>query len=147
MSEPVHHVLNAGVGFVNLSPHGFHRWAQHYLKCERDFQAPEGFSPVPYFLLCRAIELQLKAWHLEGRRQPEVKKDYGHNLVAAYEGLGQERKILSVDEVDTLSKANAMYMDKGFEYMSVGDAATGFSRAPNLAVLETVASKLIGNDG
>jgi hypothetical protein len=51
---------------VNLSPDVFHRYAGHYYKCKQDFVCPDdGSSPVPYFLLCRAIELQIKARHLD----------------------------------------------------------------------------------
>jgi hypothetical protein len=147
MAGPTQYILNAGVGFVNLSPHGFRRWAKHYLQCRRDFQAPTGFSPVPYFLLCRAIELQLKALHLENKRQPWVKKDYGHDLMKAYSALAPEHQVLTSAELESLEKANVMYVDKGFEYMNVSDAATGFSRAPDLAVLDGIAAKVIDHDG
>jgi len=142
------YVLQAETGHINLSPVGFRRWATHYLKAARDFEAPdEGFSPVRYFLLCRAIELQLKAWHLENRRQKEVKINYGHNLIVSYEDLSADKQMLSAEEVDTLRIANTMYMNKGFEYMSVMDAGTGFSRAPCIGALERIAIKLIGDDG
>ena len=55
--------------------------------------------------------------------------------------------MLSAEEVKALRIANTMYMDKGFEYMSVMDAGTGFSRAPSMEALENIALKLIGNDG
>lgn len=51
-------------GHFNFSPAGFRRWANQFYKCRQSFQCPD-FSPVPYFLLCRAIELQFKAVHLE----------------------------------------------------------------------------------
>ena len=44
------------------------------------FASPHKFSPVPYFLLCRAIELELESRHLQGKRQLEVKRAYGHHL-------------------------------------------------------------------
>ena len=40
-----------------------------------------------------------------------------------------------------------MYVDKGFEYMSPIDAGSAFSRAPDLAMLDTIASKLIEDVG
>ena len=47
---------------ANLSPDAFHIYAMHYYKCKRDFTPPDNyFSPIPYFLLCRAIELEIKA--------------------------------------------------------------------------------------
>jgi hypothetical protein len=58
-----------GVGGINanLAPDAFHWWATHYYKCRQDFVSPHKFSPVPYFLLCRAIELELKSRHLKNR--------------------------------------------------------------------------------
>jgi hypothetical protein len=147
MTGPTQHVLNAGVGFVNLSPHGFALWARHYLQCRRDFRPPDCWSPVPFFLLCRAIELQLKAWHLEDKRQNEVKRDYGHDLMKSYAALPDEKKVLTDAQMVALNAANAMYIDKGFEYMSPSDAGTGFSRAPDLAVLDAIAIKLIEGGG
>lgn len=89
----------------------------------------------------------MKAWHLENKRQHEVKRDFGHDLVKAYAALEDEKKILSDAEFATLEVANAMYVDKGFEYMSPYDAGTAFSRAPDLAVLDAIAAKLIENGG
>ena len=58
MTEPAQVVMGASAGFINLSPHGFRKWARQYRQCERDFRTPVGFTPVPYFLLCRAIEFE-----------------------------------------------------------------------------------------
>lgn len=139
-----HYVLNASAGFVNLSPMAFHRWATHYYKCHQDFQCPHPFSPVPYFLLCRAIELGLKAKHLEVKRQPEVKSAFGHHLVKSYEALPIDFQQLSDDDLLILKRASAIYASKGFEYFNPEDALTGYSRFPNLAALDAVTKKLLG---
>jgi hypothetical protein len=133
--------------FANLSPDAFRLWARHYLQCRDDFRAPEGYSPVPYFLLCRAIELELKARHLEDLRQHQVKKQFGHDLVKAYNALPEEHRVLSEPEMQVLLAANAVYMDKGFEYMSMQDALTAFKRSPDLAKLDQIARKFIPHDG
>jgi hypothetical protein len=135
--------MKVGGFFVNLSPMAFHRWATHYYKCREDFECPHPFSPVPYFLLCRAIELQLKSLHLEEKRQPEVKTAFGHHLVKAYLSLPREAQILSDDEVSVLEQASKIYASKGFEYFNPEDALTGFSRFPDLSALDTVAKKLL----
>lgn len=44
-----------------------------------------------------------------------------------------------------LKAANKIYMGKGFEYFSVIDAVTAFKRFPDLASLEVIAEKLVGN--
>src|SRR5262249_54845366 len=99
--------------FANISPEAFHRWACHYLKCKQDFQSPEAFSPVPYFLLCRALELEIKSRHLQSKNQSQVKEDFGHNIFKAYDALEQTQKILSIDEVEVLRKASDIYKEKG----------------------------------
>jgi hypothetical protein len=78
--------------FINLSSGGFHRWARHYYKCKQVFQSPDPFSPVPYFLLCRAMELEIKSRHLQRKTRSEVKNEYWHDMVKAYEELDQEQK-------------------------------------------------------
>ena len=79
-------IIRAGSINANISPDAFHRWATHYLKCRKDFQSPHKFSPVPYFLLCRAIELEIKARHLRNSTQSKVKKSYGVGGEAGYRG-------------------------------------------------------------
>ena len=79
-------------GHFNFSPAGFRRWANQFYQCRQSFQCPD-FSPVPYFLLCRAIELQFKAVHLEQLKaghpghqtQYDVKKLFNHKLIKSYE--------------------------------------------------------------
>jgi hypothetical protein len=129
---------------VNLSPDVFHRYAGHYYKCKQDFVCPDdGSSPVPYFLLCRAIELQIKARHLKRLTQEEVKDEFGHRLLKAYKALDAQEQVLSQSEVEVLTAADQIYSDKEFEYFRQEDALTGSSRFPDLNTLDTIAKKLI----
>ena len=60
--------ISPATGFHNFSSASFHLWATHYYKCVQDFQSLDParpFSPVPYALLSRAIELELKSRLLE----------------------------------------------------------------------------------
>lgn len=129
---------------ANLAPDAFHRWATHYYKCKQDFRCPHRFSPVPYFLLCRAIELAIKAKHLRHKTQDQVKDQFGHDLVKAHQALDTKEQILSGQQLNVLQQANNIYATKGFEYFEPQDAATGFSRYPDLQLLDQVAKKLIG---
>ncbi len=131
---------------LNLSPDAFHRWATHYYKCKQDFRSPHKFSPVPYFLLCRAIELEIKSKHLQAKRQTEVKVEFGHNLMRAYAALAQAKKVLTDDEIVVLEGANKIYASKGFEYFVPKHTLTGYSAYPDLETLDAIASKLIDND-
>ena len=132
---------------LHLSPDVFHRYAGHYYKCKQDFVCPDdGSSPVPYFLLCRAIELQIKARHLKRRTQEEVKNEFGHRLLKAYKALdAQEQILLSQSEVEVLTAADQIYGDKEFEYFRQEDALTGSSRFPDLDMLDTITKKLINS--
>ena len=135
---------------VNLSPDAFHIYAGHYYKCKQDFVSPDGYvSPLPYFLLCRAIELELKARLLQYWGQSDVKADFGHrlldayNVVDIYNAMDARGQILSQSELTVLTKADAIYSKKGFEYFRPSDALTGFSEFPDLQMLDAIAKKLI----
>ena len=137
-------IVRMGVIEINLSPDAFHIYAGHYYKCKQDFKPPDDYvSPVPYFLLCRAIELEIKARHLKHRKQTEVRKDFGHHLLAAYRALDAQEQILSQSEEAVLTAADNIYATKGFEYFDPYDAATAFSRFPDLETLDTIAKKLL----
>ncbi|HEU0073840.1 MAG TPA: hypothetical protein VFS30_07495 [Dehalococcoidia bacterium] len=130
---------------IRIGPASFHRWATHFYKCKQDFVPPDGhgFSPVPYFLLCRAIELELKARHFV-RGVSDVRKQYSHKLATSYNDLESFEKTLTEDEFGVLVGADNVYSGyKGFEYIQPGDLLRGFSTFPDLVVLDQVASKLI----
>ena len=131
---------------ANISPEVFHFYATHYYQCKQDFKAPDYFSPVPYFLICRAIELEIKARHLKHRKQDEITKDFSHDLRKAYNALDAQERILSQSEVAVLATADEIYSKKGFEYFTPSaaqGASTGYSGYPNLETLDTIAKKLI----
>ncbi len=139
------HVINAKVGTfrVNVSPVLFHEYAVQYLHCRRSFTTGGVYSPVPYFLLCRAIELELKAKHLQSKSRAEVKEQYGHDLKKSYDELPSDAKLLLESEYTVLVRASGIYDDKGFEYVAVGDALANLERFPALSALDTIAAKLI----
>lgn len=92
--------------------------------------------------MCRAIELELKAKHLESKPRPEIKDAYGHNLKKAYDELPAALQILSVHEYRALENASAIYNRKGFEYVEIYDAVTGLKAFPDLKTLDQIAGKL-----
>ena len=135
-------------GHLNLSPVMFHMYAAQYYQCKQAFDNGGKFSPVPYFLICRAIELELKAKHLESKSRAEVKKQYGHNLKRSYDALPSAEQVLDPEQYRHLERASEIYdiPTKGFEYVAVEDAANGFTRFPDLSVLDQAARRLIGSD-
>jgi hypothetical protein len=141
-----HYVLRAETDHINVSPVGFRLAARDYFKCFLDFEKPGRFSVVPFFLCCRAMGLALKAMHLETKTQSEVKDHYGHDLVKSYSDLPAERQTLSKEEFALLKQANNIYSNKDFEYFCVSDAATGFTRYPDLDALGNLARKVTAYD-
>jgi hypothetical protein len=139
-------VINVPTGHLNLSPTLFHAYALQYLQCEQSFKTDARYSPVLYFLVCRSIELELKAKHLESKSRSEVKKQYGHNLTKSYDGLPDTDRKLDPLEYQQLARASDIYdmPNKGFEYVSVFDTVTGLKNFPDLGALERIASELIG---
>lgn len=129
---------------ANMSPDVFHIYARHYYKCKQDFEPPDKyFSPIPYFLLCRAIELELKARHLKGLTRSQVKDKFGHNLLKAYNALDAQEQILSPSEFAVLTAADDLYRKTDLAYFNPQHAAMAFSRHPDLKTLDTIAKKLI----
>ncbi len=104
---------------INVSPLGFHRYASEFLRAADSFECGDGFSPVPYYLRCRVIELALKAFLLaKGFPKNDLKNRLGHNLEkalnsATQHGLQSEVAIKPKEE-EEIKKANVYYADKGF---------------------------------
>jgi hypothetical protein len=126
----------------NFSPVGFRIVAEDLLLYHDSFK-PKEFSLVPFFLCCRAIELGLKALHLETRKQSEVKKDFGHDLKALYDALPSGICLLSPSEETLLRETNDLYISKAFEYMHPYHAGHGFSIFPHIIDLENLARRIV----
>ena len=133
------YILDAETGYINFSPVGFKLTARDFRRCADAFKPPQ-FSIVPYFLYCRAIELGLKAIHLETHKQQEVKDEYGHDLIRSYKALPLERRTLSTADSDLLAQISKLYERKAFEYVQPGDAAHGYSDFPDLEQLARLAT-------
>jgi hypothetical protein len=135
----MNHTLHAETGYINFSPVGFKLAARDFRRCADSFK-PEKFSIVSYFLYCRAIELGLKAIHLETQTQRELMSRYRHKLTESYKTLPPERRTLSASDFDLLAKVSRLYERKAFEYVQPGDAAHGFSDFPELEQLARLAT-------
>ena len=142
-TAPPPHVVQVQGFFANLSPMAFRKWACQYYGCAAPLLLQTEFSLVPYFLLCRAIELELKADHLETKRQPEVKRDFGHYLAKSYAALPAHRQVLTASDLDLLKEADAIYSAKGFEYFNPKHALRGNSQYPDLSSLNDLTRKLL----
>lgn len=63
-SKPKTQVIEVRTAHLFVSPLGFHFYASEFLDAARSAKRPEHFSPVPYYLYCRSIELSLKSFLL-----------------------------------------------------------------------------------
>jgi len=143
------YVLKAEPGVLHISPLGFHRYASEFFRAAQDFKINDGFSPVPYYLICRSVELALKAFLLaQGVPKRTLKeRTLGHDLEKVLKkavSLGLDQVVsITPQHKEELGKANNYYASKGFEYFEVTRAATGYPNLPDLRVLSDFASLLI----
>lgn len=56
---------------------GLHRYANEFLGAAERFKPQDaGFTPVPYYLVCRSIELSLKSYLLtRGLKRSDLNRD------------------------------------------------------------------------
>ncbi|MBW3661415.1 MAG: hypothetical protein KY397_07275 [Gemmatimonadetes bacterium] len=148
---------------VRINPVGYAFYAAQFLAAghaaraapedaKLSSQVPYKFSPVPYYLYCRAIELILKAFLLvKSRSVDELKGHYKHNLVRLVEESRREGLEKIVDSLPAtfdrdLQAANNYYgtRKKAFEYFNFEKWARGYKDLPPLDRLEAIAEQLVG---
>jgi len=145
-SEKAEQMVNLEPLEENFSANAFHLYAVQYYECKRDFRlppSPPNFSLIPYFLLCRAIELELKARHLRRKTQDEVKDEFWHHLLKAYNALDARERILSEKELAVLETADELYNKMDLAYFNPAHAMKAYEGFPDLNALDAIAKKLI----
>ena len=141
-------VIKTEPGHIHISPFGFFLYGKDFFDAAKGFKQPEHYSPVPYFLYCRSIELLLKAFLL-GKDVPkkDLKNVYGHDLgiilKKAQEMDLREFVKITPEQEKEISRANKYYAFKGFEYFEFTKAVTGYPELPDLLLLEKAAAELV----
>ena len=131
----------------NLTPMAFHHFAVRFTEAARLARASEGFSPVPYYCFCRALELALKAFlSLNGVTRADMqRKALGHDLMrnlAKANELGKRTQMrVSAKERSEIRKANGYYRAKDFEYANIRRVVGGYGDLPDLDVLDGVITR------
>jgi len=134
---------------LHISPLGFHRYAVEFLRAAQGSKINDGFSPVPYYLICRSIELAMKAFLLaKGVPKKRLKeRNLGHDLEKVLEkaiSMGLDEVVsISPQHKEELKKANNYYASKGFEYFEVIKAVMGYRNLPDIPVLSDFATLLV----
>lgn len=120
-SDPKHHSLEVDSVVMHVDAWWLWRYAGDFLEALVSFRQPEGrFSPVPYYLACRSIELSLKAFLFPAGFKKRHRKQIGHNLQLALEkaesnGLGALLEV-APDDRELVRAATQLYQNKEFEY-------------------------------
>lgn len=133
---------------INITPYGFHKYAMDYLDTANKWSDDKHYSPVPYFLYCRTIELGLKSYLLaKGKKLDWIKQNIGHDLV---KGLQNANKNSLNDIFETtfiveneIKIANKFYKSKGFEYFFISNHLNGLKDLPTIEILREYANQLI----
>ena len=133
---------------LKVSPYGFYKYAEDFFNAGMKYKKNTKFSPVPYYLYCRSIELSLKSFLLfadKNINMQKLKHEYGHNIITLVNKTESlfSKKLLNKKEREVIKIANNWYYDKGFEYFRVQDFAHGFSGLPDLLKLEKISQKLL----
>lgn len=145
---------------ANISPFAFQLWAKDFYGAYKAHQNTAPFSPARFYLLSRSLELALKALHLDTGATVETLRKIGHDLEKACDAqlLAGYQIQVTPEEQSELSKANAFYKHKGFEYFlfrapflgGVPEersgpqlAATAYPNLPEESSLESLLQKLL----
>ena len=121
---------------------------QNFCVQRSHFNLKNPFSPVPYYLYCRSLELVLKAFLLANDFSIKKIIDIRHNLKKALkkarkEGLDGFVVITSYHEKE-IRKANKYYdEEKGFEYFDGITALRGYQNLPDIHILEQLVLQLV----
>jgi hypothetical protein len=148
MAMAKNYILKAESSEIKISPFGFHKYASDYLETAEKWPTQSTYSPVPYFLYCRTIELGIKAYLLaKGKDLDFIKFNIRHDLTKGLNNaiLNALDDILETTDIEKaeIEVANKYYKDKGFEYFFVEKHATGLMELPELEVLKRYAHKLL----
>lgn len=144
------YVLKVKTLHIELTPTLFLKYAHDCFEAAQFFKNKKGFSPVPYYLYCRSIELSLKAFlfHNTVSLQTLKNKNYGHNLKnllteSKKHNLSKFLNITNLEKKE-LQKASLLYdnPNKAFEYSRVMDAVRGYKDFPELKTIKRLTKKL-----
>lgn len=134
---------------VYLSPLAFIIYSKDFYSAYTSFSPENAFSPAGYYLICRSLELSMKAYLLaSGVSRDQLKKrSLGHDLdkiLLKSKDLGLFSIVSITDEeYDNIIKANRWYVRKGFEYFELKNIVEGRSTLPDINVLDRLANQLI----
>lgn len=128
---------------LNSSPLRLHGWADQYLEEYRELPQSSRGLPVAWMLLCRAMEIEFKAWHRQVRGTDGLIDRFQHDLVVSYRALPKKHQTLSLDEVELLRRAGEAYGRVGLGFLHPGAAGRNCEMRLDPERLEALTQKLM----
>jgi hypothetical protein len=134
-----------------MGPIALQFYAADYLSAAKEVAPPEvRFSLARIFLVCRALELSLKAFLAlkKGHSMAKLAEGQnGHNLeylLSQAEQIGLSSLVpLEERHLFQIRRASIYYLEKVFEYPAIFEAMKSYIATPNTSVLIEAAEMLI----
>jgi hypothetical protein len=149
-------VAQVGTATVEMRSVGFALYAEEFLLAaaaipnDSRARGNTAFTPVPHYLLCRALELILKAYLLtKGWKENELKKrQFGHDLEARWTAALDKGLLNVLNSVDPefasdLAAAKSYYHGKAFEYFDFRRWADGYQGLPELVRYRSEVERIV----
>jgi len=135
---------------ARMGPVSLHMYAADFLSAARAAAPPEvPFAPARTYLVCRVLELALKAFlSLKGRSLEQLAGGaFGHDLeslLAEAERHGLSTLVhLEKLQLAEIRRASTYYAEKVFEYPALGEAVFGYPKNPDTNLLLGAAEALV----
>jgi hypothetical protein len=128
---------------------GFFLYSEDFLAAYHAYSPNVPFSPAKCYLVCRSLELSLKAFlSSRGESVSDIKKEIGHDLGSALDkatNLGILDAVgMSAEDECEIRKANEWYQFKRLEYFAIQNLVDVWNKdTPNLQALAKIAGQLI----
>jgi hypothetical protein len=130
-----------------FTPLGFYDFADDFYQTGIAYTNKGRYSPVPFFLFCRSIELSFKAYLLARKYSITGVKKLGHDLIRILNTSNQNgfQSILvtTENEQKVIEYANKYYKSKGFEYFSFNHLLHGHYKSFDLSLLKSYSLKVL----
>jgi hypothetical protein len=129
-------VIQVGTAHLDTTGLSMMIYARHYraagLLCAKRSKKVNGFDPVPYQMLCQALELQLKGfvWFTERLTRAQLKDKYSHRLEALWKdakakGIGKYASATPLRD-RTIKAIGHYYTKRKFNYLDLDMMFSGY---------------------
>jgi hypothetical protein len=131
-------VVKVGTATVDMTGIEFMTYANHYLKAAealaRHSDPGRWFDPLPYQLLCQALELHLKSyiWFTDKLSRNNIRNKYGHDIVKLWRhsktrGIGKFCTPTNMRDT-TIALVGPYYKARKFTYLDLSMSWEGIPR-------------------